>query len=96
MGHVLLNIKKLNIMKNDQELEKFWNKKAKEVLLGKTIVSVNYMTKNDADKMYWGKRPVMFKLSDGTTCYLSCDDEGNDGGALFYSKNGNYDELPVL
>ena len=30
--------------KNVQELETFWNKKAKEVLLGKTIVSVNYMT----------------------------------------------------
>ena len=84
-------------MKNDKELEKFWNKNAKEVLLGKTIVSVNYMTKDDADYMHWGKRPIIFKLSDGTTCYLSCDDEGNDGGALFYSdKNGKHDELPVL
>jgi hypothetical protein len=83
-------------MKNDKELEKFWNKKAKEVLLGKTIVSVNYMTKDDADFMYWSKRPIVFKLSDGTTCYLSCDDEGNDGGSLFFSKNGKHDELPVL
>lgn len=83
-------------MKNDKELEKFWNKKAKEVLLGKTIVSVNYMTQKNADDMGWHKKPVMFKLSDGTTCYLSCDDEGNDGGALFYSKNGKHDELPVL
>ena len=83
-------------MKNDKELEKFWNKKAKEVLLGKTIVSVNYMTQSDADGLQWGKRPIMFKLSDGTTCYLSCDDEGNDGGALFYSKDGKHDELPVL
>jgi len=83
-------------MRNDKELEQFWNKKAKEVLLGKTIVSVNYMTQSDADGLQWGKRPIMFKLSDGTTCYLSCDDEGNDGGALFYSKDGKHDELPVL
>jgi hypothetical protein len=83
-------------MKNDKELEQFWNKKAKQVLLGKTIVSVNYMTKDDADFMYWSKRPIVFKLSDGTTCYLSCDDEGNDGGSLFFSKNGKHDELPVL
>jgi hypothetical protein len=83
-------------MKNDKELEQFWNKKAKEVLLGKTIVSVNYMTQSDADGLQWGKRPIMFKLSDGTTCYLSCDDEGNDGGALFFSKDGKHDELPVL
>ena len=84
-------------MRNAKELETFWNNRAKEVLLGKTIVSVNYMTKADADHMGWYKRPIIFKLSDGTVCYLSCDDEGNDGGALFFSdKDGKHDELPVL
>jgi len=83
--------------KQMKDLETFWNKKAKEVLLGKTIVSVNYMTQDNADHMYWSNRPVMFKLSDGTICYLSSDDEGNDGGALFFTtKDGKHDELPVL
>jgi hypothetical protein len=83
--------------KEIKELEKFWNAKAKKVLLGKTIVSVNYMTEKDAENLGWYKRPIVFKLSDGSVCYLSCDDEGNDGGALFYSdKNGVHDELPVL
>lgn len=83
--------------KEMKELEKFWNKKAKGVLLGKTIVSVNYMTEKDAESLGWYKRPIVFKLNDGSICYLSCDDEGNDGGALFYSdKNGVHDELPVL
>ncbi len=83
--------------KNTNDLETFWNKKAREVLLGKTIVSVNYMTEKDAENMYWYKRPVMFKLSDGTICYLSSDDEGNDGGALFFTtKDGKHDELPVI
>jgi len=84
-------------MKQTKELETFWNKKAREVLLGKTIVSVNYMTQEDAQEMHWYKRPIVFKLSDGTLCYLSADDEGNDGGALFYLDNkGNHNELPVL
>ena len=84
-------------MKNNKELETFWNKRAKEVLLGKTIVSVNYMTQKDANELGWYKRPIVFKLSDGMICYLSCDDEGNDGGALFFSdKDGKHDELPVL
>lgn len=84
-------------MRNAKELETFWNNRAKEVLLGKTIVSVNYMTKEDADSMGWYKRPIIFKLNDGKICYLSCDDEGNDGGALFFSdKDGKHDELPVL
>lgn len=83
--------------KNVKELETFWNKRARQVLLGKTIVSVNYMTQKDADDLMWYKRPIVFKLSDGTICYLSCDDEGNDGGALFFStKDGKHDELPVL
>jgi hypothetical protein len=83
--------------KEIKDVKAFWNKKAKEVLLGKTIVSVNYMTQEDADDMGWNKRPVVFKLSGGTICYLSCDDEGNDGGAMFLSdKKGNHDVLPVL
>jgi hypothetical protein len=82
---------------NTQELEKFWNKRARQVLLGKTIVSVNYMTEKDANDLMWYKRPIVFKLNDGTVCYLSCDDEGNDGGVLFFSdKDGKHDELPVL
>jgi hypothetical protein len=82
---------------NTKDLETFWNKRAREVLLGKTIVSVNYMTEKNAEDMYWHKRPVMFKLSDGTICYLSSDDEGNDGGALFFTtKDGKHDELPVI
>lgn len=83
--------------RNVKELETFWNKRAREVLLGKTIVSVNYMTQKDADELMWYKRPIVFKLSDGTICYLSADDEGNDGGAMFFStKDGKHDELPVL
>lgn len=85
------------MVKETKDLETFWNKRARQVLLGQTIVSINYMTQENADYMGWCKRPIMFKLSNGTVCYLSCDDEGNDGGALLFTdKNGKHDELPVL
>jgi hypothetical protein len=85
------------MVKETKDLETFWNKRARQVLLGQTIVSVNYMSEENAEQMGWYKRPIMFKLSNGTICYLSCDDEGNDGGALFFTdKNGKHDELPVL
>ena len=85
------------MVKETKDLETFWNKRARQVLLGQTIVSVNYMSEENAEQMGWYKRPIVFKLSNGTICYLSCDDEGNDGGALFFSdKNGKHDELPVL
>lgn len=78
-------------------LENKWNAKAREALLGKTIIAVNYMDSADAEEMGWYSRPVIFKLSDGSVCYISSDDEGNDGGALFISdKDGKDKTLPVL
>jgi hypothetical protein len=70
-----------------------WNKIAKEVLEGKTIVEVRYMNDQEMEMMGWYKRPICFFLNDGTCCLLSSDDEGNDGGVLFYNENG---VLPTL
>lgn len=82
---------------SNQELENKWNAQARKLLLGKTIINVNYMTQENADDMGWYSRPIMFELSDGTICYISTDDEGNDGGALFAAdKNGQDLSLPTL
>jgi hypothetical protein len=70
-----------------------WNKVAKETLEGKTIVEVRYMNDQEMEMMGWYSRPICFFLSDGTCCMLSSDDEGNDGGVLFYNENG---VLPTL
>jgi hypothetical protein len=45
------------------------------------------------EMMGWYKRPIVFTLNDGTHCILSADDEGNEGGSLFYGDNG---VLPTL
>lgn len=84
-------------MTKDLTTENRWNKIAKERLLGQTIVAVNYMDEENASGMDWHSRPVMFELSNGTTCCISADDEGNDGGALFMQdKNGKDITLPTL
>jgi hypothetical protein len=37
------------------------------------------------------------QLDDGTLVYPSMDDEGNDGGVLYYQKEGSNDYvLPVI
>jgi hypothetical protein len=56
-------------------------------------VEVRYLNDEEMEMMGWYKRPVCFFLNDGTSCILSCDDEGNDGGVLFYNSDG---VLPVL
>lgn len=70
-----------------------WNKIAKETLEGKTIVLVRYMNDQEMEMMGWYSRPICFFLNDGTCCLLSSDDEGNDGGVLFYDGDG---VLPTL
>ena len=70
-----------------------WNKEAEKVLLNRKIVAVRYMTKAEAKKMGWYKRPVCFTLDNGESLMVSMDDEGNDGGSLFFGKDGT---LPTL
>ena len=82
---------------NKKNIEKYWNNKASEILLNKTIVEVEYLPEDEADRSMWGKRPVCFKLNDGTWVIPQSDDEGNDGGALYYNRTDLDDDiLPVL
>ncbi len=80
-------------MSTKTEVIEKWSKKSKEVLEGKTIVEVRYMNDQEMEDIGWSSRPIVFFLNDGTYCTLSQDDEGNDGGVLFYNENG---VLPTL
>jgi hypothetical protein len=80
-------------LKTKEDVSTHWTNVAKKVLQGKTIVEVRYLNDEEMEMMGWYKRPVCFFLNDGTSCILSCDDEGNDGGVLFYNSDG---VLPVL
>jgi len=70
-----------------------WTNVAKKVLEGKTIAEVRYLNDEEMELFGWYSRPICFFLNDGTTCILSQDDEGNDGGVLFYGVDG---VLPTL
>ncbi len=76
-----------------KEVHQHWTTKAKEVLEGRTITEVRYLTDEEMKMMGWYKRPITFLLDNGEYCIVSQDDEGNDGGVLFYGKDG---VLPVL
>ena len=84
---------KQNTNTMSKEIIKEWTKNAQDVLKGKTIVEVRYLNDKEMENMGWYKRPICFFLNDGTSCILSQDDEGNDGGVLFYGSNG---VLPTL
>ena len=73
-----------------------WEDKAEEVLLKRRITHVEYMSKEEAEDYMWYKRPVVMVLDNGTRLIIQSDDEGNDGGALWYGTKDGQDVLPVL
>jgi hypothetical protein len=76
-----------------KEMIEKWDKVSQDVLKGRTIVDVRYLTDEEMEDMGWYSRPVCFFLDNGVSCILSSDDEGNDGGVLFYGSDG---VLPTL
>lgn len=53
-------------------------------LTGKTIASVRYMTEQECKGLMWYKRPLVIRFTDGSYIIPQMDDEGNDGGAMYY------------
>jgi len=82
---------------NRDNMEAYWNGKAKKTLVGKKIVMARYMTKAEANDFGWYKQGLMFRLDDSTECFLSADDEGNESGVLFFANaETNQGVLPSL
>ena len=80
-----------------KELNQEWTEKAKSVLLNKKIIEVRYLSEKEMDALGWYQQSVVFVLDDGTICFVSRDDEGNNAGALFYqTKKEPNGVLPVL
>jgi hypothetical protein len=82
-------------MKTIQNPQEHWSSVAASVLLNRTIVAVRYLDREEADRLGWSSRSVIFELDNGDLVYPSRDDEGNDAGALF-TTNSKADTLPVL
>ena len=73
-----------------------WETKASDLLVGRTIRSVFYMSKGDVDEMGWYGRPVVLELDNGWQIIPQADDEGNDGGALVVGNETTSHVLPLL
>lgn len=83
-------------LSNAKERDKFWNDRAIQVLKGKTIVQVRYLTADECENNMWYKRGLVLILNDGTKVIPGSDDEFNDTGVLHYVKNDDWDCLPSL
>lgn len=58
-------------------------------LVGQTIVKIEYLSPKDSKKLFgWNYQPCEIHLSNGVILTPSCDDEGNNAGAIFTNIDG--------
>jgi hypothetical protein len=80
-------------MKNEKSVVEFWEAKAKQVLVGKTITSARYITQDEADEFGWSKRSLLIGFNDGSYIMPMMDDEGNDGGSIQGHNGANNSDM---
>lgn len=76
-------------------LVRHWTAQAASVLEGRTIKKVRYLDEDELRSLYWGSTAIVLELDDGTLVFPSCDDEGNDAGAL-YTTNEDVSIVPTI
>ena len=59
-----------------------WQKKIEKQLCGRTIVSVRYMTAQEAKQCGWYYQPLLIIFYDGSAICPMSDVEGNESGSL--------------
>ena len=59
-----------------------WEESISKQLVGRKIVEVRWMTKEEADESYWDYQPVLLILDDGTALCPMDSDEGNEAGSI--------------
>ena len=61
-----------------------WQNSTRKLLVGKTIKHIRYLNDEEMDSLMWHSRPIVIVFTDGSLLIPQQDDEGNDGGAMFF------------
>jgi hypothetical protein len=69
---------------------------ARKKLVGKRVVMVEYLDSDSASDLMWYKRPIIIHFDDGSFITPQQDDEGNDGGSLYYQKDDKFSIIPTI
>ena len=81
---------------DNKEIVEQWIGRAEKLLLGRKIIRIEYMSEDEIKDAGWDSRPICLQLDDKSWLVPQRDDEGNDGGALYYSHPEGPDESEVL
>lgn len=70
----------------DKHLKQF-----RKYLNGKTIKTITWLNDSNMEDLMWYNRPIVIHFTDGSFLIPQSDDEGNDGGALYYQDQNQSD-----
>ena len=78
------------------EYEKEKEREVNDLLKGKRVVSVRYMTKEECKDFYWDKAGIVIIFEDGSYIIPQSDNEGNNAGALSLSTQARETIVPTI
>lgn len=77
-------------------LEQSWTAKAHQLLVGRTIKAVRYLTPRESAGFMWSNSGIVLELDNDTFVIPQRDDEGNGPGALLIGTSRDAETIPVL
>lgn len=78
------------------EIEKRWTKVATDALVGRKIVKVEYMSKENCKQLDWYESGLILVLDNNTFVIVQQDDEGNGPGSLVVQSMTSDITLPTI
>lgn len=69
----------------EKQLKDKWTKIASDLLVGRTITKVRYMSKKECEDCYWDSAAIEIILDNGLVISPMSDEEANGPGALMVS-----------
>jgi hypothetical protein len=78
------------------EIETRWTNEATKALVGRKIVAVEYLSRENCDILEWWESGLVLILDDGSNVLVQADDEGNGPGALSIASDKGEFLIPTI
>ena len=80
---------------NSKTVEQYWTDKAKDLLVGRKIVKVRYLSPEETEESFgWYNRTIVMTLDNGCEIIPQMDDEGNDAGVILWTDPYKWETHP--
>ena len=82
-------------MEKSKQKESFTVPASWKSMIGTKIELIRYLTPKECEEQGWCSSPLVIQLSNGCLLIPMRDDEGNDGGAMWYMNPDTNDGVTI-